>query len=139
MSSYNRFGDLSKMITNVNELKIVDGSCVYISKEEDYDIVVDLDDKVHEFENMKQYIVFIAEHICELDNIAQKFIYNRHPEETEFKDILAIVYIDEPYVTLEYWGATVNTQYLVKFIYEDNKFKLKSFGWVDDIPDDWDK
>ncbi len=113
--------------------------CIYISKKEDYDIVVDLDDKVHKFENMKQYIVFIAEHICELDNTAQKYIYNRHPEETEFEDILAIVYMDEPYVMLEYWGETVNTQYLVKFIYEDDKFKLKSFGMIDDIPDDWDK
>lgn len=140
MGSYNRYGNNKKFILDVNELKIVDGSYVYISKEEDYDIAIDLDDRVSEFEKLKQYIVFVAEHICELDNITQKFNYRSYPEEKEFTDILSVVYIDEPdIIALEYLGATVNTQYLVEFKYEEHRFKLKSFGMVKDIPDDWDK
>ena len=42
-------------------------------------------------------------------------------------------------IALEYWGARENTQYLVKFEEIDNKFILKSFGMVDDIPADWDE
>ena len=42
-------------------------------------------------------------------------------------------------IALEYWGTRENTQYLVKFEEIDNKFILKSFGMVDDIPADWDE
>ena len=140
MKSYNRYSDINKFVTDPNELKIVDNSYVYISREEDYGIALDLDERVSEFEMLKSQIVFVAEHICELDNMAQRFIYMRHPEEKEFMDTLEIVYIDDPnIVTLEYWGYHVNTQYLVEFKYEDNRFKLKSFGMVNDIPDNWEK
>lgn len=140
MHSYNRYGDSTKFVTDINELKVEEGSYVYISKEEDYDIAIDLGDRVTEFEKLKSYIVFVAEHVCELDNLAQKYMDIRHPNSGRFTDILSVIYIDEPdVITFEYWGDFVNTQYDVVFKYEDNRFKLKSFGMVKDISDNWDK
>ena len=58
----------------------------------------------------------------------------------DFEDYPETIYIDKPnMIALEYWGTRENTQYLVKFEEIDNKFILKSFGMVDDIPADWDE
>lgn len=135
---YDRYSDITKFITDSSQLKIEYGSYVYISKEEDYDIAVDLDENIDKFEALKPFIVFLAKHICELDNITQRFWNRRHPDDI-MEDILSIVYIDGNDIILEYWGATVNTQYDVIFEYKNNWFRLKSFGAIKDIPGDWDK
>ena len=51
----------------------MNGSEVYISSEEDYNIVVDLKEYKEEFESLRPFIALIARNICELDNTAQKF------------------------------------------------------------------
>lgn len=135
---YNRYQDIDKFITDVNELRMDKDGGVYISSEEDYGIMVDLEEQMDKFEELKPQIVFVAEHIGELDNMVQRYSRKRWNETLE--DYVALVYIDEPnIVTLEYWGARVNTQYLVEFEYTDNQFVLKSFGMNKDIPADWDK
>ncbi|MDD6293013.1 MAG: hypothetical protein PUA71_04140, partial [Eubacteriales bacterium] len=69
----------------------------------------------------------------------QKYYKERYNID-DFEDNLVIVYIDEPnIITFEYWGARENTQYLVEFEKIDDKFILKSFGSVEDIPADWDE
>lgn len=135
---YNRYQDIDKFITDVNELRMDKDGGVYISNEEDYGIMVDLEEQMDKFEELKPQIVFVAKHIGELDNMVQRYSRKRWNETLE--DYVALVYIDEPnIVTLEYWGARVNTQYLVEFEYTDNQFVLKSFGMNKDIPADWDK
>lgn len=135
---YNRYQDIDKFITDVNELRMDKDGGVYISSEEDYGIMVDLEEQMDKFEELKSQIVFAAEHIGELDNMVQRYSKKRWNETVE--DYVALVYIDEPnLITLEYWGARVNTQYLVEFEYTDNQFVLKSFGMNKDIPADWDK
>ena len=135
---YNRYQDIDKFITDVNELRMDKDGGVYISNEEDYGIMVDLEEQMDKFEELKSQIVFAAEHIGELDNMVQRYSKKRWNETVE--DYVALVYIDEPnLITLEYWGARVNTQYLVEFEYTDNQFVLKSFGINKDIPADWDK
>ena len=135
---YNRYQDIDKFITDVNELRMDKDGGVYISSEEDYGIMVDLEEQMDKFEELKSQIVFAAEHIGELDNMVQRYSRKRWNETLE--DYVALIYIDEPnIVTLEYWGARVNTQYLVEFEYTDNQFVLKSFGMNKDIPADWDK
>ena len=40
---------------------------------------------------------------------------------------------------MEYWGCVENTQFYVRFKYIENRYILKSFGLVEDIPEDWEK
>lgn len=62
-------------------------------------------------------------------------MFNRYDDINEF-----ITDIDKPNtITFEYWGEKENTQYLVEFEEIDDKFILKSFGSVEDIPADWDE
>ena len=135
---YNRYYDIKKFITDPEKLQIVNGSEVYISSEEDYDIVVDLKEHKEEFESLKPFIAFIARNICELDNTAQKF--NRlHSGESRFPFDLELIFIDVSHVILEYWGTEVNTQFDVVFEYSKGKFTLKKFGMIQDIPADWEQ
>ena len=133
---YNRYHDIKKFVTDPEKLQIVNGSEVYISSEEDYDIVVDLKEHKEEFESLKPFIAFIARNICELDNTAQKF--NRlHSGESRFPFDLELIFIDVSHVILEYWGTEVNTQFDVVFDYIKDKFTLKKFGIIQDIPAYW--
>ncbi len=135
---YNRYHDIKKFVIDPEKLQIVNGSEVYISSEEDYDIVVDLKEHKEEFESLKPFIAFIARNICELDNTAQKF--NRlHSGESRFPFDLELIFIDVSHVILEYWGTEVNTQFDVVFEYSKDKFTLKKFGMIQDIPADWEK
>ena len=135
---YNRYHDINKFITDPEKLQIVNRSEVYISREEDYDIGVDFEGHTEEFESLKPFIAFIAQNLCELDNIAQKF--NRmHSGESRFPFDLEIVFIDGSYVILEYWGTEVNTQFDVVFEYSKDKLTLKKFGMIQDIPAEWEQ
>lgn len=135
---YNRYYDIKKFITDPEKLQIVNGAEVYISSEEDYDIVVDLKGHKEEFESLKPFIAFVARNICELDNIAQKFD-KLHSGESRFPFDLELVFIDVSHVILEYWGTEVNTQFDVVFEYSKDKFTLKKFGMIQDIPADWEQ
>ena len=135
---YNRYCDIKKFITDPEKLQIVNGSEVYISSEEDYDIVVDLKEHKEEFESLKPFIALIARNICELDNTAQKFD-RLHSGESRFLFDLELVFIDVSHVILEYWGTEVNTQFDVVFEYSKDKFTLKKFGMIQDIPADWEQ
>ena len=135
---YNRYHDIKKFITDPEKLQIVNSSEVYISSEENYDIVVDLKGHKEEFESLKPFIAFVARNICELDNTAQKF--NRlHSGESRFPFDLELIFIDVSHVILEYWGTEVNTQFDVVFEYRKGKFTLKKFGMIQDIPADWEQ
>lgn len=43
---YNRYNDIGKLVTDSSELEIINGSEVYISNEDNYDIVVDLEGQI---------------------------------------------------------------------------------------------
>ena len=87
---------------------------------------------------MKPFISFVAKNICELDNIAQKFD-NLHSKSSQFPYVVAVVFVDNPYVILEYWGTEENTQFDVVFEHNNEKFLLKSFGTIQDIPENWEE
>ena len=72
-SSFNRYGDISKFITDPDLLQVTGDECVYISNDNDYDIAVDLETCYASFDEVKLFIAFLATQICELDNIAQRF------------------------------------------------------------------
>ena len=96
---YNRYADIEKFVTDPDELQIANGSEVYISSEDNYDIVVDLQGHTEDFEQLKPFISFVAKNICELDNIAQKFD-NLHSKSSQFPYVVAVVFVDNPYVIL---------------------------------------
>ena len=70
---YDRYGDISKFITDPDNLTVTDGEYVYISGEDDYDIAVDLESGYGSFDEMKPFIAFVAGHINELNNAVQRF------------------------------------------------------------------
>lgn len=70
---YDRYGDISKFITDPDKLTVENDECIYISSESDYDIAVDLEGCYGSFDEMKPFIALVAEHINELDNMVQRF------------------------------------------------------------------
>lgn len=70
---YNRYGDLSKFILDPDQLCAAADGYVYISREEDYGIAVDPEGCPGSLDEVKPFLVFLAEHICELDNLVQRF------------------------------------------------------------------
>lgn len=135
---YNRYADIDKFVTDPDKLQITNGSEVYISKEDDYDIVVDLQGHTEDFEQLKPFISFVAKNICELDNIAQRFD-SLHNKSGQFPYVVAIVFVDDPYIIIEYWGTEENTQFDVVFEHTKETFLLKSFGTIQDIPENWEE
>lgn len=135
----NRYHDLDKFVTDSNKLTIINTSEVYISSPDNYDIVIDLENRIDEFETLKPFITLIAGNICKLDNMVQE--YNRlHCRENEFDFDLTVIYLDRPNVIkLDYWGTRINTQFTAAFEFTSNEFVLKSFGRIDNIPSDWNK
>lgn len=70
---YNRYGDISKFIIDMEQLYVADDGCVYISKQKDYCIAVDMESCYGSLDEVKPFIAFLAKHICELDNLVQRF------------------------------------------------------------------
>lgn len=135
---YNRYGDIEKFITDPDKLQITNDSEVYISSEDNYDIVFDLQGHSEEFEQLKPFITFVARSVCELDNMAQKFdkLYSGN---SQFNYIVAIIFIDNPYIIFRYWGTEENTEFDVVFEHSKDKFILKSFGTIFDISSNWEE
>ncbi len=128
---YNRYNDISKFITDSKKLQIINNNEVYISKEDDYDIAVVLEEgQLEVFEDLRDFIVCIAQHICKIDNCVQEF-YRQHSQALDFPFDLEIVYIDEVSthsITLDYWEIGVNNQFLVECVYENNRFIIQEIG-----------
>lgn len=127
---YDRYNDIDKFITDPDKFRVVNGSEVYISSEDNYNIAVDLQGHTEEFEQLKPFIVLVAKNICRLDNIVQKFErqQNRDGASSQFLYNIAVVFIDDPYIILEYWGTEENTQFDVVFEYDKEKFCSKVLG-----------
>ena len=138
---YDRYNDIDKFITDPDKFRVINGSEIYISSEDNYNIVVDLQGHTEEFEQLKPFIVLVAKNICRLDNIVQKFErqQNRNGSSSQFQYNIAVVFIDDPYIILEYWGTEENTQFDVVFEHDKGKFFLKSFGTIQDIPENWEE
>ncbi len=135
---YNRYNDIEKFVIDPNKLQVVNGSEIYISIEENYNIVVDLQGHTDEFEQLKPFIITVVQNVCELDNTAQKFdkLQSGSPH---FPYVVSIIFIDYPYVIFEYWGTEENTQFDVVFEYNEGTFALKSFGTILDISSNWEQ
>ena len=93
---YDRYNDIDKFITDPDKFRVVNGSEVYISSEDNYNIAVDLQGHTEEFEQLKPFIVLVAKNICRLDNIVQKFErqQNRDGASSQFLYNIAVVFID---------------------------------------------
>lgn len=135
---YNRYSDVTKFVTDPSKLQIANGSEVYISSEENFDIVVDLQNQAEKFEQLKPFIAFVAQSVCELDNTAQKFD-KLHSGSGQFPYIVAIIFIDDPYIIFRYWGTEENTEFDVVFEHSEGKFTLKGFGTILDISPNWEE
>lgn len=138
-----RYMDTTKLITNIDNLKLTDEGdvLIYCGDEWYIEVSVDLHGKEEQFEQLKPMIVYLAKNLCNIDMIAQKysalddkddeFVYNY---EIAYIDISAL---DE--ISVTYYGMRVNTQFDVVFQCVDNQFLLKSFGTRKNIPLDWNK
>lgn len=136
-----RYNDKSKLIADANELVLANDAEVMIYREDKWqdEIVVYLKGQADRFEELRPFIVFVAENLCKMDYIAQKYEYDR---DSRFADHFVVAYIcvDPPdRIKLTYYGVIENTEFDVGFQYLNGVFILKSFGMVKDIPPDWDK
>ena len=131
-----RYGDPGKFITDPDKLELDQHALVYISAEEDYDIAVDLEGQEEKFDALRPFIAFVAKNICRLDDLAQRFDA-AHGGNGYFRHLLAIVFVDEPYVIFEYWSIDVNSTFDVVFHCEETRFVLESFGTLLNLPPDW--
>lgn len=168
---FNRYGDISRFITDPDLLQVTEDGCVYISDENDYDIAVYLETCYASFDEVKPFIAFLATQICELDNAVQRFHrkkrikndgrgYIRLPsppgtvridysqsmednpasQEEKFDFILAFIYMEEKNrISFDYWCTTENSQLEVVFEYRENKFFMRRYGMIDNIPDNWEE
>ena len=102
---YNRYDNINKFITDIDKLKMDKYGTVYISEEDDYDISVCLDEQMERFEELKPVIIKVAEHVCELDNIVQRY-YKKCCKNSQkyyksmFKDYPDVVNIKELQIML---------------------------------------
>lgn len=137
-----RYTDSSKLIVDVNELKLTkqDTVLIYCEDESHDEIAVNLGAQAEKFEELKPYIIFIAKNLCKMDSIAQR--YTALHGNSSFADDYEIAYIclDAPdKIRLGYYGINENTEFDVVFQHINGDFILKSFGMVKDIPPDWDR
>ena len=97
---YDRYNDIDKFITDPDKFRVINGSEVYISSEDNYNIAVDLQGHTEEFEKLKPFIVLVAKKICRLDNFVQKFErqQNRNGSSSQFRYNIAVVFIFVPYM-----------------------------------------
>lgn len=133
----NRYGDLGKFITDPDKL-VLNGEEVIMSDYKDYgyDITFDMEEAPCEFEELRGFIADLAKELCELDNIVQKFACHEGETMTDFE--LSLVGLDESYnVYLVYYGTKVADVCEVMFEKKNDRYYLRKFGWVVDIPDDW--
>ena len=129
----NRYGDISKFITDPSKLELKFGEEVTMS--EDYCIVFDMEDAPCSFEELRTFIADLAKDICELDNIAQKFALHEGEDFSDYN--IFAVGIDEKYnVHIIYDGMKVANVCEVCFEKKSGKYFLRKFGWVDEIPED---
>lgn len=170
-AGFNRYGDISKFITDPDLLQVTRDECVYISNKDDYDIAVDLETCYASFDEVKPFIAFLATQICELDNAVQRFHRKKRvknggrgyvrlpsspgglsidysqsmednpaPQEEKSDFILAYIYMEEKnQISFNYWCTTENSEFDVVFENKENKFFMRSYGIIDNIPDNWEE
>ena len=66
---YDRYNDIDKFITDPDKFRVVNGSEVYISSEDNYNITVDLQGHTEEFEQLKPFIVLWTVRIKNISGI----------------------------------------------------------------------
>ena len=137
-----RYNDKKNLITDRSELQLSSTEEVLIYREDEWhdEIVVDLEGRKEKFEELKPLIVFVAENLCEMDYIAQK--YSALCGDHEFVDGYVVAYVclrDPDLISLTYYGTCENTQFDVVFQHSQDGLVLKSFGMVKEIDPDWDK
>lgn len=136
---HERYNNKSQLITDPNSLQLTSGTEVVIYREDQWhdEVFVDLEEQAGQVEELKPLIVFVAENLCKMDCIAQKYSKDN---KFAFGYVVAYVCIDMPdRVTLTYFGTLENTEFDVVFQHINSEFILKSFGTVKDIPPNWDK
>lgn len=137
-----RYYDKKNLIMDENALQLSNNAEVLIYREDAWypEVTVDLKGREETFEELKPRIVFVANHLCEMDYIAQKYSALRD-NNCGFADgyVVAYVCLRKPdLISLTYYGTVENTEFDVVFQYMNDKFVLKSFGMVKDIGTGWD-
>lgn len=138
-----RYADSLNLIDDVNELELINETQVLIYREDKWhdEIVIDLEEQATKFEELKFYIVFIAQNLWKMDSIAQKYSA-LHDGDSRFADGYEVAYIlldTSDRIKLRYYGTNENTEFDVVFQHINGELILKSFGMIENIPLDWNR
>lgn len=139
---YNRYEDQSKFIMDMEQLCIAEDGYVYISKEEDYGIAIDMESCYGTLDEVKSFIIFLQSIFVNwtISFNASTRKNDPSPQEKAFPFELEIIYIEEPdCIVFDYWCTVKNTQLDVTFEYKENHFFLRKHGAFDCIPDNWEE
>ncbi len=122
---HERYTDISKLITNMDELQLTNGNEVIVYHEDKWytEVVVCLESQIEKFNELKAFIAFVAQNLSKMDIIVQEY-----SEDNAFAYHFQIgyLYLDMPNrIRLEYWGMVENTEFEVVFEYTDGEFVLK--------------
>ena len=65
---------------------------------------------------------------------------NPTPQGEKSDFILAYIYMEEKnQISFNYWCTTENSEFDVVFEYKENKFFMRRYGIIDNIPDNWEE
>ena len=77
---------------------------------------------------------------AELIDYSQSIEDNPAPQEETFQFILVFIYMEEKnQISFDYWCTTENSELEVVFEYKENKFFLRTYGAIDNIPGNWEE
>ncbi len=126
-----RYTDTTKLITNIDNLRLTDAGevLIYCGDKWYSEVTINLEGKKEKFEELKPMIVYIAKSLWKIDLITQK--YNTLHEDGKFTYNYEVAYIcfntlDE--ICVRYYGIQMNTEFDVVFQCVNDEFLLKSFG-----------
>ena len=136
----NRYSDASKLIKNIDDIKLEKNHQIVIFSGDKFlnDVVLEVGNLEDEFDKVRPFLFFIAQHFYRMDDIASEYSAVHGERQFVYKYEIAAISIDyEGLLHILYFGMTENTEFEVVFQFDKDEFVLKKFGMAENIPKNW--
>ena len=139
---HERYKDKERLLLNADQLTLTEDTLVQIYQGDKFfdEVFIDLEEDVEKFELLKPYMIWIAENLCQMDIIVQKYNILRGLPKFAMEFSIGNIYLELPdKIRIRYYGTYENTEFVVLLQYINDKFILQQYGNRTDILQDWDK